>query len=98
VFIEVGAVPRNTLAKELGVTLNQRGEVHVDPITMATNVDGVFACGDVTDASGSFKQIVTGAAQGVIAATSAHKDISQHGRACEMHAIAVPPPMLPAVL
>ncbi len=97
VFIEIGAIPRNALAKELGVILNQRGEVHVDPITMATNVDGVFACGDLTDASGSFKQIVTGAAQGAIAATSAYRDISQHGRACEMHAVAVPPPMLPAV-
>ncbi|MBI4434615.1 FAD-dependent oxidoreductase [Candidatus Uhrbacteria bacterium] len=96
VFIEVGATPRNALAKELGVILNPRGEVHVDPITMATNVDGVFACGDLTDASGSFKQIVTGAAQGAIAATSAYKDISQHGRACEMHAVAISPPMLPA--
>lgn len=98
VFIEVGALPRNALAKELGVIVNQRGEVHVDPITMATNVDGVFACGDVTDASGSFKQIVTGAAQGAIAATSAYKDISQHGRACAMHAVAIPPNILPAVM
>lgn len=97
VFIEIGAVPRNALAKELGVILNPRGEVHVDPITMMTNVDGVFACGDVTDASGAFKQIVTGAAQGAIAATSAYKDISQHGRACTMHAVAVPPPILPAM-
>lgn len=96
-FIEIGSVPRNALAKELGVILNQRGEIHVDPVTMTTNVDGVFACGDVTDASGVFKQIVTGAAQGAIAATSAYKDISQHGRACDMHAVAVTPPMLPAV-
>ncbi|MBI4449831.1 hypothetical protein HY634_02125, partial [Candidatus Uhrbacteria bacterium] len=49
-------------------------------------------------ASGSFKQIVTGAAQGAIAATSAYQDISKHGRACAMHAVAVPPPMLPAVM
>lgn len=98
VFIEIGATPRTALAKELGVILNQRGEVHVDPLTMATNVDGIFACGDVTDASGAFKQIVTGASQGAIAATSAYKDISQHGRACDMHAVAIAPPMLPAVL
>jgi thioredoxin reductase (NADPH) len=98
VFIEIGAVPRNALAKELGVKLNDRGEVHVDPVTMATNVDGVFACGDLTDASGAFKQIVTGAAQGAIAATSAYKDISQHGRACDMHAVAVPPSILPTAM
>lgn len=97
VFLAIGAVPRNELAKTLGVRLTKRGEVHVDPATMATNVDGVFACGDVTDASGSFKQIVTGAAQGAIAATSAYKDISQHGHACPIHAVAVPPDMLPAV-
>jgi len=97
VFIEIGSVPRNALAKELGVTCNARGEVHVDPVTMATNVDGVFACGDLTDASGDFKQIVTSAAQGAIAATSAYKDISQHGRACTMHAVAIPPNILPTV-
>ncbi|MBI4143203.1 FAD-dependent oxidoreductase [Candidatus Uhrbacteria bacterium] len=95
VFIEIGATPRGTLAHDLGVTLNARGEIHVDPVTLATNVDGVFACGDVTDASGAFKQIVTGAAQGAIAATSAYKDISQHGRACDMHAVAVPPSTFP---
>lgn len=97
IFIEIGAVPRNALARELGVTLNARGEVRVDPVTMVTNVDGVFACGDVTDASGSFKQIVTGAAQGAIAATSAYRDISVHGRACNMHAVAIPPNILPTV-
>lgn len=97
VFIEIGSKPRSALAKELGVILNERGEVHVDPVTMATNVDGVFACGDVTDASGAFKQIVTGAAQGAIAATSAYRDISQHGRACTMHAVAIPPNMLPTI-
>lgn len=90
VFIEIGSTPRNAIAKELGVTLTERGEVHVDPVTMATNVDGVFACGDVTDASGSFKQIVTSAAQGAIAATSAYTDVSEHGGACAMHAVAIP--------
>jgi len=97
VFVEVGAVPRNALAGELGVILNARGEVHVDPVTMATNVDGVFACGDLTDASGSFKQIVTGVAQGAIAATSAYRDISQHGRACAMHAMVAPPSIVPSI-
>lgn len=86
VFVEIGATPRGEIARELGVRLDERGQVDVDPRTCATSVDGVFAAGDVTNASGSFKQIVTGAAQGSIAATSAYRDASLHGGACQLHA------------
>lgn len=86
-FVEIGAIPRVDLAKELEVKLDERGYIDADPRTMLTNVDGVFAAGDVTNATGAFKQIVTGAAQGAIAATSAFKDLGDHGRdVCELHA------------
>jgi thioredoxin reductase (NADPH) len=98
VFIEIGSVPRTDLAKQLDVTLTKRGEIDVEAETMKTNIDGVFAAGDVCDAAWGFKQVVTSVAQGAIAATSAYSDISKHGKACAMHAMALPPNALPSVL
>jgi thioredoxin reductase (NADPH) len=54
---------------------------------MRTNVHGVFAAGDVTDGAGDLKQVVTAAAQGVIAATSAYQHVVEHPDACEYHAV-----------
>ncbi|TAL18959.1 FAD-binding protein [Patescibacteria group bacterium] len=89
VFVAIGAVPRSELPAQLGVKLDKQGQIDVDPRTMKTSVDGVFACGDVTNASGSFKQIVTSAAQGAIAATSAYLDLSTHHDFCALHAVPV---------
>ncbi len=78
-FIEVGALPKNQLAKDLGVKLDQNGYIEVDKF-MQTNVDGIFAAGDISNASGYFKQTIMAAAQGAMAATSAYKDIGVHGK------------------
>jgi thioredoxin reductase (NADPH) len=65
------------VAKELGIELNrQTAEVHVDRM-MRTNVEGIYAAGDLTDASGPLKQTVTAAAQGAIAALSAYQYVSE---------------------
>lgn len=85
-FVEIGADPRTELAQELGVQLNDRGEIIVDKL-MRTNVHGVFAAGDVTDGTGDLKQVITAAAQGVIAATSAYQHVVEHPEACEYHAV-----------
>ncbi|MDA1348164.1 MAG: FAD-dependent oxidoreductase [Chloroflexi bacterium] len=84
-FIEIGADPRVELANELGVELNEMNEVIVDKHG-ATNVEGVFAAGDLTNGSGELKQTITASAQGAIAATSAYHYVSEHGSACEIHA------------
>ena len=77
-FIEAGADPRVDIPKELGIELNpQTNEVHVDRM-MRTNVAGIYAAGDLTDASGPLKQTVTAAAQGAIAALSAYQHVSEH--------------------
>ena len=76
-FIEIGADPRSELAASLGIELNDLGEVIVDK-HMCTSVHGVFAAGDLTDASGDLKQTVTAAAQGASAATSAYADLLEH--------------------
>jgi thioredoxin reductase (NADPH) len=85
-FVEIGADPRTELAQTLGVELNDRGEIIVDKL-MQTNVHGVFAAGDVTDGAGDLKQVITAAAQGVIAATSAYQHVVEHPDACEYHAV-----------
>ena len=71
-FIEIGADPRAEIPTQLGVELNgTTKEVHVDRM-MHTNIEGVFAAGDLTDGSGPLKQTITAAAQGAIAAFSAY--------------------------
>ena len=85
-FIEIGADPRTELACQLGVHLNDKDEIIVDK-QMQTNVHGVFAAGDVTDAGGDLKQTLTAAAQGALAATAAYADVSEHPDACSVHAV-----------
>ena len=83
-FIEIGADPRIELARQLGVALNDKNEIGVDK-SMRTNVHGVFAAGDVTDAAGELKQTITAAAQGALAATAAYEDYGEHPNACLRH-------------
>lgn len=84
-FVEIGAVPKAGLAKSLGVELDERGYIKVDNM-MKTNIDGVFAAGDVVNHFGSFKQDITAAAMGAVAATSAYNDHKIHGELCPIHA------------
>ena len=85
-FLEIGADPQVELARDLGVELNEGNEIKVDR-EMRTNVHGVFAAGDVTDAAGDLKQTITAAAQGAVAATSAYAHVSAHANACASHAV-----------
>ena len=72
VFIEIGTVPDVSLSRSLGVNLDDKGYIVVDNL-MKTNVDGVFAAGDTVNFFGSFKQAITSAAMGAVAASSAYK-------------------------
>ena len=92
-FVEIGADPRTAIAETLGVELNPATrEVHVDRM-MRTDVEGIFAAGDLTDGSGPLKQTVTAAAQGAVAALSAYQYVSEEGRRCAQHerGFALPP-------
>ncbi|GAB4307587.1 MAG: thioredoxin-disulfide reductase [Promethearchaeota archaeon] len=73
VFIEIGADPANSLVAGLGVELNEKGEVVIDDKS-ATNMAGLFAAGDVANAS--YKQAITGVAEGVRAAFTAYELVS----------------------
>jgi len=83
-FVEVGAIPNVELAKSLGVLLDEHGYIKVDNM-MQTNIDGVFAAGDAVNHFGSFKQDITAAAMGAVAATSAYNDKKIHGELCQVH-------------
>ncbi|MBI2591351.1 MAG: FAD-dependent oxidoreductase [Candidatus Brennerbacteria bacterium] len=85
-FVEIGAIPNVELAKSLGVELDERGYIKVDNM-MKTNIDGIFAAGDAVNHFGSFKQDITAAAMGSVAATSAYNDHKVHGELCPFHAM-----------
>jgi len=82
VFIDVGFSPRSDLVKALGVKLNKEGEIIVDP-DCKTNVEGLFAAGDVT--SNKLKQAITAAADGAKACAAAFQYVhaSRTGGACQ---------------
>ncbi len=88
-FIEVGADPNNELAKQLGCELDEKRYLKVDH-RMNTTVDGVFGAGDSTNFFGSFKQVITAAAQGAVAATSAYQYVQTNPTACSLHAKPIP--------
>ena len=69
VFLEVGLTPNNDPLKGLAM-LNERGEVHVDR-DQSTNVEGLFAAGDVTDVEE--KQISIAVGQGALAALTSYR-------------------------
>lgn len=74
VFIEIGSVPGVVVAKELGVETDEQGYIIVDQ-TQATNVENVYASGDVTTGSNKFRQIITAVAEGAVASGSVYKKI-----------------------
>ncbi len=74
VFIEIGSVPGVVLAKELGVKTDEQDYIIVDQ-AQATNVENVYAAGDVTTGSNKFRQIITAAAEGAVAAGSTYKKL-----------------------
>lgn len=77
-FVEVGHLPLNELAKQLGVAVDERGYIMVNR-RQETNIPGVFAAGDITNAT-ELKQFITSASEGSIAAQTAYNTINTlHG-------------------
>ena len=70
-FIEIGSVPSTVLTKKLGIELDEEGYIIIDS-TQKTNVDGFYAAGDITTNSNKFRQIITAASEGAIAAHSVY--------------------------
>jgi len=70
-FIEIGSIPNVSPAAPLGLALDYDGHIEVDG-NMSTNVKGVYAAGDIMNLFEHFKQDITAAATGAMAATSAY--------------------------
>lgn len=68
VIIAIGIEPDNAIAKSCGVELCERGFIKTD-MYLATNVRGIYGAGDCRVSP--LRQIVTAAADGAVAATSA---------------------------
>jgi heterodisulfide reductase subunit A-like polyferredoxin len=47
VIAALGQAPETGFVKELGISVSKRGTIEIDPKTGATNIEGVFAGGDV---------------------------------------------------
>ena len=74
-FIEIGHLPLNQLARDLGVETDAKGFIKVNS-RQETNVHGILAAGDITNAT-ELKQFITSAAEGSIAAQTAYHTISK---------------------
>lgn len=72
IFIEIGQDPNSHFAQQIGVEVDKSGYVKVQE-DMSTNIPGLYAAGDVTTGSGGFRQLVTAASEGAIAAFSIYK-------------------------
>ena len=71
VFISVGYIPHNELAKQLNVKLDESGHIIIDK-QQKTNVNYVYAVGDVCI---GLKQWIVACGEGAVAATSAFEDM-----------------------
>lgn len=76
IFVEFGYVPNSLFAEELGAEISEDGRVVVKE-DMSTNVEGLFAAGDITTGSNRLDQIITAAAEGAIAANSVYKYLAR---------------------
>jgi thioredoxin reductase (NADPH) len=91
-FMAIGHDPRSSLVKGQ-VDLDEDGYVKVRPHTTYTNIDGVFAAGDLVDRT--YRQAITAAGSGCAAAIDAERWLAEHGESdSDITAAAVTPELV----
>jgi thioredoxin reductase (NADPH) len=78
-FVAIGHTPATRFLRESGLDFDDKGYIKLHTRHSATNIEGVFAAGDVADAE--YRQAVTAAGMGCQAALDAERWLGRRGLA-----------------
>lgn len=91
VFVAIGHSPNTDfLSGQVALNPKHKGYLQVEGMSSVTSVEGIFAAGDSADAN--YRQAITSAGSGAMAALDVERYLSEHGlgneeeevRACEV--------------
>jgi len=76
VILSFGLIPNNEIFAELGLELDYEGRIVTDG-KQKTNLDGVYAAGDIVAGTGHLELIIVAVAQGAVAAHHAYIETAE---------------------